>query len=200
MSRFDEVAKHWDSKSKRVAIGKKAVQMIRSAVEVKDKRVLDYGCGTGLLSYGLAQDAKWVEGMDSSKGMLEVFEQKNEHFGFDNVQATFHDANHDRLAPDSYDLIVSSMTFHHIKDVTGFIKQCYEALSSGGTLCIVDLDKEDGSFHSDNCGVQHFGFCHETVHSYLSSSGFTPQSIENICTINKDAKEYPVFLAVGAKQ
>ena len=121
MSRFDEAAKEWDSKSKRVQIAKSVIDNILKNVSVKNRVILDYGCGTGLLSYGISQDAKKVIGMDSSHGMLEVFKQKNQNLHFDNVVCEYHDANDMDLGTNLYDGIVSSMTLHHITDTKKFI-------------------------------------------------------------------------------
>ncbi|MGM0622933.1 MAG: class I SAM-dependent methyltransferase [Campylobacterota bacterium] len=200
MSRFDNVAQHWDSKSKRVSIAKHAVENITQRINTRGKKILDYGCGTGLLAYGLSEEAQEVVGMDSSRGMLEVFEQKNSELGFDNVRCEYHDANKDTLGQESFDLIVSSMTLHHIKDPQNFLRQCYAALKTSGQLCICDLDEEEGDFHGDNSGVEHFGFSHAFIQKIFVQSGFEVTFLENIYHITKEDREYPVFLIIGMKR
>ena len=200
MSRFDNVAQHWDSKSKRVSIAKHAVENITQRINTRNKTILDYGCGTGLLAYGLSEGAKEVVGMDSSRGMLEVFTQKNSELGFDNVRCEYHDADRDTLVKESFDLIVSSMTLHHIKDPKNFLGQCYAALKSDGQLSICDLDEEEGDFHGDNSGVEHFGFSHAYMQELFAQSGFEVSFLKNIYHVEKEGREYPVFLIIGTKR
>ncbi len=200
MNRFDKAAAQWDAKSNRVNIAKSAVEAIKARVDLKDKVILDYGCGTGLLAYGLSDDAKEVIGMDSSRGMLEVFDQKAKDMGFENVHSRYHDANDHALEAHSYDVIVSSMTLHHIKDPASFIKECAKALTPGGALCISDLDEEDGCFHSHgNEGVEHFGFSKAQLRSFYEAAGLEVRFLEDIHSVDKEHKSYPILLAVGVK-
>lgn len=200
MSRFDEAAKEWDNKSKRVQIAKSVIQNILQNVSVKERVILDYGCGTGLLAYGISEDAKKVIGMDSSHGMLEVFKQKNKNLHFDNVTCQYHDADDMDLGVCLYDGIISSMTLHHIKDTQSFLHHCYASLKKGGFVAIADLDKEDGSFHSDNTGVCHFGFSLKQIQQLYTDAGFKVQFLQNIHDVQKENKTYPVFLAIGVKE
>lgn len=201
MNRFDEAAKQWDSKSKRVEIAKSVVSTIKENIELKDKTVLDYGCGTGLLAYGISDDAKEVIGMDSSRGMLETFNEKNKILNFSNVRCEYHDANDMELGRDRFDVIVSSMTLHHIKYTQNFINHCYKSIKTGGFIAIADLDEEDGKFHTHgNDGVEHFGFSHDQMRAFYELAGFKITFLHNIHNVKKEGKEYPVFLAIGHKQ
>lgn len=200
MNRFDEAAKQWDSKSKRVEIAKNIVHNIKENISLKNKTILDYGCGTGLLAYGISDDAKKVIGMDSSHGMLKAFKEKNTILNFTNVTSEFHDANDMDLGKNRFDVIVSSMTLHHIKDTQNFINHCYESLKHKGFLAIADLDQEDGNFHSHgNDGVEHLGFSFETIKQIYQNAGFEIKFLQNIHHVKKEQKEYPIFLAIGYK-
>ena len=200
MSRFDSVAKDWDSKSKRLEIARSAVQAIKEQCNLKQKRILDYGCGTGLLGFGLSDEAKELVGMDSSRGMLDVFEKKAKELGFQNISCQFHDAHEHSLQQQSFDSIVSSMTLHHIKDPASFMQECAAALTKEGSVCMVDLDKEDGSFHSDNSGVEHFGFCHDDIEQLMQQAGLEVTFLQNIHHISKEGKDYGVFLCIAKKR
>lgn len=198
MNRFDLAAKDWDSKSNRVNIAKTAVENIENIIDIKGLDILDYGCGTGLIAFGLSQNAKNVLGMDSSNGMLDVFNKKAKELGFENAASMKHDANHDELPKCSFDLIVTSMTLHHIKDTDAFVKKCKYSLRPGGYLCISDLNEEDGKFHDKgNEGVEHFGFSKETIADLYNDNGFELIYLEDIFSVSKPSKEYPVFLAIG---
>ena len=200
MNRFDLAASSWDSNSKRVQIAKSASDKILEIVPIKDNfDVLDYGCGTGLLGFGLSEFVKSVTGMDSSKAMIEEFNKKSQELSFENSNAIFHDINDNCLPQNSFDLIVSSMTLHHIKDTNDFVAKSVESLRNGGYICISDLVKEDGTFHeSGNDGVWHFGFELDNLKKIFESNGLQVIFLEEIFIVEKN-KKYPIFLIIGKK-
>ena len=97
---------------------------------------------------------------------------------------------------EQFDLILSSMAFHHLKDPASMINKLKKNLRPGGVLAVIDLDKEDGSFHSDpaNMGVHHFGFSEESNREW--GKDFKEVRREIINTISKNGGEYPIFLAL----
>jgi 2-polyprenyl-3-methyl-5-hydroxy-6-metoxy-1,4-benzoquinol methylase len=201
MSRFDKIAKKWDTKPQRVKTALSIADFISNNISDLDSiDILDYGCGTGLLSFGICENLETkvnsIVGMDSSQGMLDVFVQKAESIGYKNFSTIQNHAEKDSI-DGKYNLIVSSMTMHHIKDYKSFIKRCVDSLEDSGYLAIGDISKEDGSFHSDNTGVEHFGFeideIREEFEKYLKNV-----KIEIVETITKN-KEYHIFTAIGQK-
>jgi len=199
MNVFDRSAKEWDLKPHRVETAKKIGKAIVSSVPVsKSWVILDFGAGTGLLTFFLVPFVSKVYALDSSKGMFEVLKEKVEKLGALNVEPVLGSYNEVSLK-EPVDLIVSSMSLHHVRD----IKELYDWFSSilkpGGFVAVADLVKEDGSFHSDNTGVYHFGFEREELESYMESSGIEPLEFKVIFSIEKKGKEYPVFLSVGRK-
>jgi 2-polyprenyl-3-methyl-5-hydroxy-6-metoxy-1,4-benzoquinol methylase len=202
MSRFDEFATKWDTKPQRVKTALAIADNITKNIkDLENIRVLDYGCGTGLLAFGVYENLKdkfhSLVGMDSSHQMLKVFEQKAKDIGYENFSTIYHDANQDTKIEDKFDLIISSMTMHHIKDYKSFIKECADSLNSGGYLAIGDISKEDGTFHSDNTGVEHFGFEIDEIKKEFSKY-FKNIQIETVETITKH-KEFHIFCAIGEK-
>ena len=99
--------------------------------------------------------------------MLEVFNGKFQ--GLNNSKSYLMDMTKTDLPETGFDLIVSAMAFHHIKDTFPMLSILKEKLNKNGILAIIDLDEEDGSFHPDpkNMGVHHFGFSKDQ--NYTSS-------------------------------
>jgi 2-polyprenyl-3-methyl-5-hydroxy-6-metoxy-1,4-benzoquinol methylase len=201
MSRFDELATKWDTKPQRVKTAMAIADYIKDNVNDLDNiDILDYGCGTGLLAFGLCENFKTkvnsLVGMDNSANMLEVFSQKAKDLGYENFSVMQNHADKDSL-DGRYNLIVSSMTMHHIKDYKSFIKNCADALDDGGYLAIGDIQKEDGNFHSDNTGVEHFGFELNEIKDEFDKY-FSQIKIHVVESVTKD-KEYFIFTAIGKK-
>ncbi len=200
MSRFDELAKIWDEASYRVENAKKIGQAIVENIPLKENwEILDFGAGTGLLTFYIQPYVKAIDAVDNSKGMLEKLEEKAKNAGVSNINPVFKDLEKDDLGENKYDAIISSMTLHHIKDVVSFLKKLNKALKDGGYIAIADLEKEEGDFHSDNEGVYHFGFSKEELENYFKEAGFKDFKFMIVNKIYKNNKEYPVFLAVGKK-
>ncbi|RUM49405.1 MAG: methyltransferase [Hydrogenothermus sp.] len=200
MNRFDELAKIWDEAPYRVENTKKIGQAIVENVPLsKNWKVLDFGVGTGLLTFYIQPYVKAIDAVDNSQGMLEKLKEKAESANVLTINPILKDLEKDDLGENEYDAIISSMTLHHIKDITSFLKKLYKTLKKGGYLAIADLEKEDGDFHSDNDGVYHFGFSKEELENYFKEAGFENFKFLIVNKIEKNNKEYPVFLAIGKK-
>jgi ubiquinone/menaquinone biosynthesis C-methylase UbiE len=170
---FDQEAAHWDQVPGRVKVAQDIAQsMIREITLTPDMDVLDFGCGTGLLTFALQPLVRSITGVDSSQGMLDVFKTKIEEQNLNNVKAEYIDLDKGDVLTGSYHLIVSSMTLHHIKNITTLLKQFYSVLLPSGQLAIADLESDDGQFHSNNEGVFHFGFDRKELQKMFIDKGF----------------------------
>ena len=73
MTSFDERAKDWDSDPKKVERARVVAEAIRKAIPLEHSmKALEYGCGTGLLSFALQPDLGQITLADTSQGMLDV--------------------------------------------------------------------------------------------------------------------------------
>jgi 2-polyprenyl-3-methyl-5-hydroxy-6-metoxy-1,4-benzoquinol methylase len=204
-NRFDEGAASWDSRDYRVRLAESVNGAIRKEVKLSgEMEVLDFGCGTGLVSLPLAGEVAGLTGVDNSSGMLAVFMEKAATLKLDNVRGLNLNLEGGDQLPGSYHLILSSMTFHHVQDVQALIRKLYESIRPGGYLCVADLDSDHGLFHSDNMGIHHFGFERDTMRSYFLDTGFTDIRVctaANLPRVGEDEIErvFPVFLITGVK-
>ena len=98
-----------------------------------------------------------------------------------------------------YDLIVSSMTLHHIADVPALFRRFARHLRPGGQVALADLDEEDGSFHETAVSIHHRGFPRERIKAWLEDAGFQEIQLETATVIRKEGKDYPVFLATARR-
>ncbi len=202
-SRFDTAASGWDTPP-RIEIAKNAFAAIRARGLVKeDAHVLDFGAGTGLLAIPLSETAREVIALDTSSEMLRVLQEKCATQHISNIRTIHADIFSPELEIGPFDLIVSSMTLHHVRDTRALLARFYELLVPNGYIALVDLDKEDGTFHSDNEGVKHFGFDSETLISLAKTIGFSEVSCEIIHTLQRPRggamKGYGIFLLCGEK-
>ncbi|OMP68821.1 SAM-dependent methyltransferase [Agrobacterium tumefaciens] len=99
--------------------------------------VLDLGCGFGWFSRWVRQQgAAHVLGVDVSENMLARGKAETQDSLISYIRA---DMETLELAPDSYDLVYSSLAFHYIKKLQGLMKEVYTSLKPGGSLvCSVE--------------------------------------------------------------
>ena len=204
MTNFDERAKDWDSDPKKVERARAVAEAIRSTIPLTaDMSALEYGCGTGLLSFALQSDLGQITLADTSQGMLDVLGEKVSASGVTNMRPKRLDLSTDPLPADRFDLTYSLMTLHHIEDAKGILKKFHDLLNPLGKLVIADLDKEDGSFHTDGTTDVHLGFERSELQKWVEEAGFTDVRFSTAFEIKKkigDAeKTFPVFLLTARK-
>jgi tRNA (cmo5U34)-methyltransferase len=197
-SRFDEAAATWDEEPRRVKLARAVADEIARRIELSPAMdVLDFGCGTGLLTLALQPLVRSVTGADSSSGMLDVLRRKVRVQRLANVQTTLLDPDVSLSLDGPFDLIASSMALHHVPDLAPLFDRFRETLRSGGRVALADLDREDGSFHEDPRGVHHLGFERAEMQALLAAAGFVDLEATTACLAQKDTREYPVFLVTG---
>ncbi|HVP89888.1 MAG TPA: class I SAM-dependent methyltransferase, partial [Terriglobales bacterium] len=115
---FDKSAKDWERDAARLKMtGALADAVISRLTWGPDLVAMDYGAGTGLVTLRIQPLVGRVLAVDTSPGMLAVLEEKVAEAGLANVAVRLWDIEKDPLPEDRFDLIVSTMTFHHLRDI-----------------------------------------------------------------------------------
>jgi len=201
---FKGRAQNWDSDS-RIKRAEVVAEKINEIVgDKKDISVMEYGCATGLISFNLCDKFRKLTLMDSEEEMLDVVKEKIETYQTSNIFPVLIDLTQESYTQEKFDLIFTSMTLHHILDIENIIKIFYDLLNENGILCIIDLDKEDGSFHINEKNFKgHNGFEHREIEDTLKSVGFSNIKSETFFQGQKVYEEkkisYSMFYAVGQK-
>lgn len=194
---FHKKADTWDTGDIRVNGAKKIADAIEKKIKLtKNMEILDFGVGTGLLGFEIAKSTKKVFGVDTSANMLKKLEEKNTQEL--NIQTFCQNITKEPIDK-TFDGLISSMTLHHIEELKSFFEIIYKNVKKDGFIAIADLETEDGTFHSDNTGVFHFGFDKKSLSNIVEEAGFKNVKFENINTINKPQKEFGVFLLTARK-
>jgi len=200
---FDNKARQWDDNPVFRERGQKIAQAIRESVPLhRGMSALDYGCGTGLLSFPLKDELGAILLADSSAGMLDVVAEKIATQGVTNMTPLKLDLLADPAPAQKFDLIVTSMTLHHVPDTDHILHLFHDLLQPGGYLCIADLDQEDGSFHGPAVDVHH-GFDRADLGLRAAQAGFAGMRFQTVFSIAKEnaggARDYPVFLMTARR-
>lgn len=116
-----------------------AAEMLLKGIDVKNRVVLDAGCGTGIVSLmALKQGASSVLGIDISRTMVNLCREKSIVEGLDKNQATFKQADIENLnLPDnSFDAALSGLVLGLVPNQVKALKQMYRVLKPGGRIAI----------------------------------------------------------------
>lgn len=195
---FDLLATEWDNDPARIDRARMVADELIKDIKLADgMTALEYGCGTGLLSFQLRDSFKSITMADNSEGMLAVLLKKIMTAGVSNLTPLKLDLAVDEPLTTSYDVIFTLMTMHHVIDVEGILLKFRKMLNPSSYLCIADLDEEDGSFHGKGFDG-HNGFDRRGLALKLESIGFRVVADRIIYQVVKvrDGQErrYPLFL------
>lgn len=200
---FNVEAATWDEEPRRVSLANDVFRAIADTVTLGPAMTaLDFGCGTGLVTLQLAPRVAHVVGADSSRGMLDVLEGKARSGSVGNVATQLVDLDRGDVLEGEYDLVVSTMALHHIRDVPALLRLSAQVLKPGGRICLADLDSENGEFHANNDGVFHFGFDRDALKRSLSEAGFSGLTDSTAAEVTKPSADgtlrtFSVFLISG---
>ena len=201
---FNTQALTWDNE-KRIKRAKVIAEQIAQIIPLKSHySALEFGCGTGLISFNLFDKLKNITCIDTAKGMIDVLNSKIELFQVNNMVAYQYDINNESLLLQRFDLIFTSMALHHITDCETTLAKLYRLLKKDGYLCIVELDEEDGSFHKAEKDFKgRNGFNQKELRKNLERIGLEELEsytfLKDKKVIDEVAVNYSLFIMKGKK-
>jgi tRNA (cmo5U34)-methyltransferase len=201
-----EAAATWDSKPWHVELAASVARAMAEDVPFRpDMHIMDFGCGSGLITYHLAPQVASIVAADVSAEVLATLTRNAQASGMAHVRTLLLEAEDPSHVMGSCDAIVSSMVFHHISDIPQLLRRFAEWLRRDGWVAIADLEPEDGTFHSSRTHVAHHGIEPSELASHVETAGFAVRSVRTVHALQwqpEDATEvrvYPVFLLVARK-
>ncbi|WP_424569006.1 class I SAM-dependent methyltransferase [Streptomyces sp. CH-036] len=137
--------------------------MLALAGDVAGRRILDAGCGSGLLFAALRDGGAMVSGFDSSAGMLEIARQR---LG-DGADLQVADLGSPLPYPDdTFDDVVASLVLHYLEDWGPALAELRRVLRPGGRL-IASVD------HPFAVNLIHREAGREGEHNYFDTTNWT---------------------------
>jgi tRNA (cmo5U34)-methyltransferase len=192
---WDKNPMHWDRSE---AIAKEIIKLIPLK---KEMTALEYGAGTGILSFMLKDHVNEIFLMDNSSEMLKIMNEKIETTKVKNLKTLNFDLEQTDYKEGKFDLIFTQMVLHHVTDIENIINKFYNLLNPGGYLAIADLYTEDGTFHGEDF-IGHKGLDIEILSDQIKRQGFTNIIHRQCFVINRkisdtETKQFGVFLLIA---
>ncbi len=189
----------------RVEIAKTVTDAVLATLSLeKGMRIMDYGCGTGLVTLALAPKGSHITAIETSPEQLDILNEKIAKAQIENIRTCCFDIEEEPWQEEPFHLIILSMTLHHMQATEAVLRKFSDALLPGGYLVLADLDSEDGNFHDGRPGVAHFGFERDRLQQLLHQADLSILRCETALVIGKDRpdgskKEYHMFILCAQK-
>ena len=107
------------------------IQKIKTFLS-EESVVLDIGCGTGTQCDDIAANVKHVTGIDISRKLLAIAEQRKTERKLDNVEFLQTSLFDKRFQPGSFDIVTAFYVLHFFEDIDAVFKRVHELLKPGG--------------------------------------------------------------------
>lgn len=158
-AKFDRLANRWwdpDGESRPLHdLNPVRLAYVASRVGLRGARVLDVGCGGGLLSEALAAAGAEVTAIDLAPGVLEVARL---HLYESNLRVDYREISAEALAaqqPGSFDAITCMEMLEHVPDPGSVIEACSRLLKPGGRWFASTLNRTPQAFALGIVGAEY---------------------------------------------
>jgi len=150
---WDEHAAGWDDDAvvrvyAAAAFDALVAQLTARGRSLAGLRVLDFGCGTGVLTESLAPACNEVVALDASPKMIAVLREKIDRSGWANVRAidrTLEAALEAGELTAPFDVVVCSSVCAFVDDYPGTARQLAALLAPGGVFVQFDWELDDAA-------------------------------------------------------
>ncbi|XP_060836943.1 ubiquinone biosynthesis O-methyltransferase, mitochondrial [Rhopalosiphum padi] len=146
-------------------------------------KILDVGCGGGVLTEALARLGGNVTGIDPSKELITIANDhsvilRNKNIKYFNESVEEHVLSN----TESYDAIVTSEVLEHVSNKYGFLINCIDCLKPGGSLFITTPNRTICSWLSVKVIGETFDFIPKGTHEW--EKFICPHELQSILEIN----------------
>ncbi|HLR83161.1 MAG TPA: bifunctional 2-polyprenyl-6-hydroxyphenol methylase/3-demethylubiquinol 3-O-methyltransferase UbiG [Paenalcaligenes sp.] len=113
---------------------------------LQDKKVLDVGCGGGILSESMAQQGAEVTGIDLAMRSLKIARLHSLESG---VSVEYHHSSAEEFAaqhPEKFDVITCMEMLEHVPNPASVVSACAQLVKPGGWVFFSTLNRNPKSF------------------------------------------------------
>lgn len=121
---------------------------------LKGIRILDVGCGGGLLAEPLARLGAEVTGIDASRENIEIAAQ---HASRERIEIDYRHTTVEEISKKKkFDVVMAMEIVEHVADVKSFFESCSELVRPDGMMFVATLNRTFKSFTLAILGAEYF--------------------------------------------
>ena len=182
--KFNNLAhKWWDNTSEFKPlhdINPLRVDFIKSKVDLKGKRVLDIGCGGGILAEALTREGAEVTGIDQGERVIKIAKLHSLESQLDIDYQQINIENFIKKNKHKFDVITCLEMLEHVPDPASVIKACSQILKSDGKLFLSTINRNPKSFLFAIIGAEYIlKLLPKGTHTY--EKFITPSELRDYC-------------------
>ncbi|KZZ58151.1 bifunctional 3-demethylubiquinol 3-O-methyltransferase/2-polyprenyl-6-hydroxyphenol methylase [Oleiphilus sp. HI0125] len=159
VAKFEALANRWWDKNSEFKplhdINPLRVNYIDERSSLAGKKILDVGCGGGILSEAMSQRGGLVQGIDMGEAPLGVAQLHSLESGLD---ITYTQITAEELAdqtPDEYDIVTCLEMLEHVPSPSSVIQACQRLLKPGGDLFLSTINRNPKAYLFAIVGAEH---------------------------------------------
>lgn len=142
---------------------------IAERIDLRGARVLDVGCGAGLLSEALAREGAKVSALDLAPELIDIAKL---HLHESNLAIDYRLQSAESLAgqmPAAFDAVTCMEMLEHVPDPASVLRACADLLKPGGKLFVSTLNRTPAAFAVAIVGAEYLaGLLPKGTHDYQS--------------------------------
>ena len=187
---WDDYAEEWDSNEDAISYSEEAFKTLSNIVKLDGQNILDFGCGTGLLTEKLSPFAKQIVALDSSRKMISVLNDKK----LPNVNVISNSISdsvvkENKLLKNKFDLIVASSVF-------GFLPEYESTLSLLKSLLVPEGILVQWDWLSPENDTE-FGLSEGSINTAFKKVGLSLISLSRPFSLTNSKGTMPVVMGVA---
>jgi predicted TPR repeat methyltransferase len=187
---WDEYAEGWDSNADVVLYSGKAYDTLCKIINPEGLDILDFGCGTGILTEMLSPAANRILGLDSSEKMISILKSKN----LNNVDTLAAELTEQTIKSNvslhsKFDLIIASSVCAFLSNYEITLGLLRSLLKPNGVFVQWDWLKTDGD--------SNFGLTEDLIKSAFINVGLETLSISPAFSLESKEGSMQVIMGVA---
>jgi 2-polyprenyl-6-hydroxyphenyl methylase/3-demethylubiquinone-9 3-methyltransferase len=122
------------------------IQFIQRYIEISGSRIVDVGCGGGILTEGLAKNGADALGIDLSEDLIDIADLHGLESG---INAHYQKISAESLAeqqPESFDHVTCMEMLEHVPDPGSIISACAAMVKPGGMVFFSTLNRKPKAY------------------------------------------------------